>query len=326
MLLATSPSRCSTREGAYRRRLTALTLPFSFSLLTLVVTTHILKGDAPTSIAGVPTFVFAGAAGALLALPLYFFGLPRKASALDKGALLEKSEDEPEDDTLSASGLLAPLVLCIEGYPGDPMPTGFVFALLLLLSFIMSLVWLLLIANELVGTALCFGKVLRIPDTLMGLAVLAVGNSINDVAASVTIAREGYPSMAVAGAYAGPMFNVLAGIGLPMLIYTSRAPSGSYTIGKDTPIVWAAFATLLVSLSATLVWVPLEGFRITHRIGRAREFVEGEGFLIAAILTHLTLERASSSPSVLAWFCLYLFIVVGMAFNPSLSGEEEIVL
>jgi hypothetical protein len=29
---------------------------------------------------------------------------------------------------------------------------------------------------------------------------------------------------------------------------------------------------------------------------------------------------------VLAWFCLYLFIVVGMAFNPSLSGEEEIVL
>ncbi len=40
---------------------------------------------------------------------------------------------------------------------------------------------------------------------------LFCSNSINDLAASVTIAREGFPSMAVAGAYAGPMFNVLAG-------------------------------------------------------------------------------------------------------------------
>lgn len=76
---------------------------------------------------------------------------------------------------------------------------------------------------------------LSVPDTVMGLAVLAVGNSINDLAASVTIAREGYPSMAVAGAYAGPMFNVLAGIGLPMLIYTLN--DGDYNIGKDTPLV-----------------------------------------------------------------------------------------
>lgn len=36
-------------------------------------------------------------------------------------------------------------------------------------------------------------------------------NSINDLAATITIAKEGYPTMAVAGAYAGPMFNVLAG-------------------------------------------------------------------------------------------------------------------
>jgi sodium/potassium/calcium exchanger 6 len=152
------------------------------------------------------------------------------------------------------------------------MPTGVVFTLLLMLSFLMSLVWLLLIANEIVGVALFFGKVLAIPDTVMGLVVLAIGNSINDLAASVTIAREGFPSMAVAGAFAGPMFNVLAGIGLPMLIYTASAESGTYAIGKNTPIVWAAFAALLTSLVATLVAVPLAGFRITHQIGRGLLF------------------------------------------------------
>jgi hypothetical protein len=132
-------------------------------------------------------------------------------------------------------------------------------------------------------------------------------NSINDLAATITIAKEGYPTMAVAGAYAGPMFNVLAGecvqewgwltgwgsaargcrrtwlqgrhrltacaanstaphapppaagIGLPMVIYTMKDPSQQYVIGKDTPLVWASFITLLVSLTVTLVWVPFEG-------------------------------------------------------------------
>ena len=65
--------------------------------------------------------------------------------------------------------------------------------------------------------------------------------------------------MAVAGAYAGPMFNVLAGIGLPMLIYTIRDPNHEYRIGKDTPLVWTSFVALLTSLVVTLVWVPFEG-------------------------------------------------------------------
>ena len=73
--------------------------------------------------------------------------------------------------------------------------------------------------------------------------------------------------MAVAGAYAGPMFNVLAGIGLPMLIYTIRDPSHEYAIGADTPLVWASFGCLLVPLTVTLIWVPLEGWRLTRRIG-----------------------------------------------------------
>jgi Ca2+/Na+ antiporter len=85
------------------------------------------------------------------------------------------------------------------------------FGALLCLSFVLGLFWLLLIATEIVGVAICFGKVLDIPDIIMGLTVLAIGNSINDLAASLTIARDGYASMAVAGAYAGPMFNVLAG-------------------------------------------------------------------------------------------------------------------
>ena len=44
-----------------------------------------------------------------------------------------------------------------------------------------------------------------------------------------------------------------------MVIYTIKDPSHAYAIGKDTPLVWASFITLLVSLTVTLIWVPLEG-------------------------------------------------------------------
>jgi hypothetical protein len=301
--------------GTYKRRMTAVTLPFSFALLTFVMTTHILKG-VPTMIKGVPVFIISALAGAVLAIPLYFFGLPKKSKdsvgADEWGSAKPRGNSESGPKQLiegggeSESSLLGhhhndkpqwwtPIVKLVSGEVGDPMPTGIVFIFLLVLSFLMSLIWLLLIANELVGTALAFGKILNIPDTVMGLAVLAVGNSINDLAASVTIAREGYPSMAVAGAYAGPMFNVIGGIGLPMLIYTASSPDGKYNIGKNTPIVWAAFAVLLTSLVATVVFVPLAGFRITQRIGQ---------FL-------------------LVWFIAFIFLVIGMGSVPSLSGSGE---
>ena len=53
-----------------------------------------------------------------------------------------------------------------------------------------------------------------------------------------------------------------------MVLYTSRDENHQFAIGKDTPLVWASFITLLVSLTVTMIWVPLEGWRITHRIGR----------------------------------------------------------
>lgn len=74
--------------------------------------------------------------------------------------------------------------------------------------------------------------------------------------------------MAVAGAYAGPMFNILAGIGLPMLMATANSESHKYDIGTMTPLVICSYAALLIPLCVTLLWVPFEGWRITHRIGR----------------------------------------------------------
>ena len=293
-------------EGTYRRRMTALTLPFSFALLTLVLTTHVLEG-VPTAVRGVPVAVLAFAAGALLALPTYFLLLPRAAPG-ERGAQPARKGSGTgllaheggsggggggEEDDEEAPPWWWPAAELVMGPAGDPLPAGVTFAALLVLSFLMSLIWLLLIANEIVGVALFFGKTLGIPDTVMGLVVLAIGNSINDLAASVTIAREGFPAMAVAGAFAGPMVNVLFGIGLPMLIYTASNETGTYAIGKNSPLTWLAFGVLLASLCSTLVAVPLAGFRITHQIGR---FLLGTfvAFIALVVIMALTVSEGET--------------------------------
>lgn len=325
-------------EGAYRRRLLCLVVPFSFAFFVLILTTHILKGSANTP-SGFPYWLIGFIVGGAVGVGLHFY-LPLKhqhhhhaagaaLSAKDEeGAAVGQSLLSPAKPAgttaATAGGANAPsssssaagghkphhhhhhqrkrpwykrVGIAISGPNDHPLPKGVVFAFLLLLSFVLALFWLLVIANEIVGTALFIGKVLSIPDVVMGLTVLAVGNSINDLAASLTIARDGYASMAVAGAYAGPMFNVLAGIGLPMIIACSKAEDGSqsYAIGKPTLLTFLAYAALLTSLMVTLVWVPFEQWRITHRIGR---FLCFWFFLFVGLVVILGFSGASKGDTV----------------------------
>lgn len=47
----------------------------------------------------------------------------------------------------------------------------------------------------------------------MGLTVLAWGNSMGDLSANMTMARKGLANMAITACFAGPVFNILIGLG-----------------------------------------------------------------------------------------------------------------
>ena len=91
---------------------------------------------------------------------------------------------------------------------------------------------------------------------------------MNDFAASISIARDGFAQMAIAGAYAGPMFNILAGIGLPFLIKIVSDGGRAQKCGGEAddagtllgnPILWMSYLHLIVALTVTIIWVPLSG-------------------------------------------------------------------
>ncbi|KKK12369.1 hypothetical protein P175DRAFT_0524778 [Aspergillus ochraceoroseus IBT 24754] len=148
--------------------------------------------------------------------------------------------------------------------------------ILAFLGFVVAIFWIATIATEVVNLLKTLGVILNISDSLLGLTVFAVGNSLGDLVADITVARLGYPVMALSACFGGPMLNILLGIGLGGLYMTmhaksetmiSRTASGtSYDIAVSKVLIISG-ATLLITLVGLLIVVPLNKWRMDRKIG-----------------------------------------------------------
>lgn len=174
------------------------------------------------------------------------------------------------------ASLLAYTVLVLRTTPSNPPRYR---SILCFLGFIVAIAWISAIANEVVGVLKALGVILGISDAILGLTVFAVGNSLGDLVADITVARLGYPVMALSACFGGPMLNILLGIGVSGLYMTlsggrkwaERHPGKeihykSYPIEVSGTLVISG-VTLLVTLLGLLIAVPLNGWRMDRRIG-----------------------------------------------------------
>ena len=60
------------------------------------------------------------------------------------------------------------------------------------------------------------GYISGIAPAYLGLTLLALGNSIGDLVADLAIAKMGLGELAITGCVAGPLFNLLAGLGISL--------------------------------------------------------------------------------------------------------------
>ncbi len=151
--------------------------------------------------------------------------------------------------------------------------------LLCFFGFIISIAWISTIANEVVGVLKAFGVILGISDAILGLTIFAVGNSLGDLVADITVARLGYPVMALSACFGGPMLNILLGIGLGGLYMTIQGGAKRHEKHPGRPIRYKPYQievggtlmisgiTLLVTLAGLLVVVPLNGWWMDRRVG-----------------------------------------------------------
>ncbi len=152
-------------------------------------------------------------------------------------------------------------------------------SLLCFLGFSVAIAWISTIANEVVGVLKAFGVILGISDAILGLTIFAVGNSLGDLVADITVAKLGFPVMALSACFGGPMLNILLGIGVSGLYITFRHGAKAHHHHPDRPINYKPYEievsttllisgiTLLVTLVGLLVVVPLNGWKMDRKIG-----------------------------------------------------------
>ena len=117
-------------------------------------------------------------------------------------------------------GLALALVLTVViaiGTSKTEAPQMHVFWIYQMWSFIMSMMWLYMLANLIVDIVELFGIITGVSSILLGLTLLSWGNSVGDVFTSIAISKKGLGEMALTGCLAGPIFNIMLGAGVTTL-------------------------------------------------------------------------------------------------------------
>lgn len=136
-------------------------------------------------------------------------------------------------------------------------------------GFLMSITWSYIIAQELVGLLVSLGYIFGVNPSLLGLTVLAWGNSLGDLMTNLTLALKGGPEgaqVAFSGCYAGPIFNTLFGLGLSLVGYSwSKYPS-PIVIPRD-PFLVQTLAFLGGGLLWALLVLPKRNMKLDGTLG-----------------------------------------------------------
>ncbi len=88
----------------------------------------------------------------------------------------------------------------------------------LYIAFVLNIIVIGLLSWVLVTSAIRVSSILGVPEIIIALTVIALGTSVPDLTASVIVARQGRPGMAVNNAVGSNIFDILIGLGLPFLM------------------------------------------------------------------------------------------------------------
>ncbi|CAK8533060.1 unnamed protein product [Lathyrus sativus] len=136
-------------------------------------------------------------------------------------------------------------------------------------GFSMSVTWTYIIAEELVSLLISIGYVIGVSPSILGLTVLAWGNSLGDLIANGAMAKNGGvdgAQIAVSGCYAGPMFNMLMGLGLPLVLSAWSEYPNSYVVPKDSSLL-GTILFLMVGVLWSLVVLVKKNMKLDKFLG-----------------------------------------------------------
>merc|ERR1712187_808817 len=136
------------------------------------------------------------------------------------------------------------------------------------ITFVTCVLWLALVANEVLDCLTVIADIFDIPTMIAGITMLAWGNCVDNVLETIGLAKTGEFGVAITGIYAAPMFNVLFGTGINLLMITlMKFDEQCEFLMSNSAVIM--FCTLLIILASTLLFTKLNGWKMTRTLGAA---------------------------------------------------------
>ncbi|KAG6427883.1 hypothetical protein SASPL_112130 [Salvia splendens] len=135
--------------------------------------------------------------------------------------------------------------------------------------FLMSVTWTYIIVQELVSLLVAFGNILGISPAVLGVTVLAWGNSLGDLISNMAMALKGGADgaqVAISGCYAGPLFNTLVGLGLSLVLASLKVYPEGYDVPNDSD-VYETVGFMMGGLLWALVILPKRNMQLDKSLG-----------------------------------------------------------
>lgn len=136
-----------------------------------------------------------------------------------------------------------------------------------LYGFVIAATWVDFVADHLVGVLNFVGIILKIPGTIMGLTILAWGNSMADLSANITMARKGLANMAMTACFAGPVFNILVGLGLGFSGLAAQSGKTTSAVSISTSVMTGFIFIILNCITILVVGIVFGKGRINPYYG-----------------------------------------------------------
>jgi sodium/potassium/calcium exchanger 6 len=147
------------------------------------------------------------------------------------------------------------VLACAAKFPSRGIP-GADSALVSGIAFVSGLAWMDLCADEVVAIFQSLGRILNFPEDLLGGTIMCWAASVGDLVGMLAVVRQGHVQMVVTSCLAGPIFQLLAGLGIGMLIADTDAGSASaVTLDTELRVLFGFGVSVLVG--AYILAVPL---------------------------------------------------------------------
>ena len=149
------------------------------------------------------------------------------------------------------------------------------------------MVWVYTLCEIIVDLLEVLGIITGLPPSFLGLTVLSWGNSLGDFMASISLSKRGLGEMAMTGCIAGPVFNLMLGLGATTLLCNIQNGKGlkvniQGTDGQSTLISLISLLTVTVVMT---IFVVINDFKVNKNHAKILMGLYTVSMIVTAIVT-----------------------------------------